>query len=44
MVRGKEKPANKFDLMEIVQVVPRKQVEYSDTVLGGTLGPYEVAL
>lgn len=44
VVRGKEKPANKFDLMEIVQVVPRKQVEYSDTVLGGTLGPYEVAL
>lgn len=42
VVRGKQKPDNKFDLMEIVQVVPRKQVEYAPSILGGALGPYEV--
>ena len=43
VVRGKEKPSNKFDLLEVVQVVPRKQVEYDPKMGGGNLGPYEVA-
>ena len=28
VMRGTEKPANRFGLLEIVEVVPRKQVEY----------------
>jgi branched-chain amino acid transport system substrate-binding protein len=43
VVRGKEKPSNKFDLLEVVQVVPRKQVEYPATMGGGELGPYKVS-
>ncbi|MDM0043838.1 substrate-binding protein [Variovorax dokdonensis] len=39
VVRGKEKPANKFDLLEVVQVVPRAQVDYDPTMFGGNLGP-----
>ncbi len=31
-----------FDLLEVVQVVPRKQVEYPATMGGGELGPYKV--
>ncbi|MFP5405807.1 MAG: ABC transporter substrate-binding protein, partial [Gammaproteobacteria bacterium] len=42
VVRGKEKPSNKFDLMEVVQVVPRAQVEYDPAMGGGELGPYVV--
>ena len=42
VVRGKEKPRNKFDLLEVVKVVPRAAVEYSPTMLGGNLGPYKV--
>ena len=37
------KADNKFDLLEVVQVVPRKQVEYDPKMGGGNLGPYEVA-
>jgi ABC-type branched-subunit amino acid transport system substrate-binding protein len=42
VMRGSEKPTNRFDLLEIVQVVPRKQVEYPATMGGGELGPYKV--
>jgi branched-chain amino acid transport system substrate-binding protein len=42
VVRGKEKPKNKFDLMQLEQVVPRAQVEYDPKLMGGNLGPYEV--
>ena len=40
VVRGKEKPTNKFDLLEVVKVVPRKEVEYDPKIFGGELGPY----
>ncbi len=40
VVRGKDKPANKFDLLDIVQVVPRAAVEYDSKIFGGSLGPY----
>ena len=43
VVRGKEKPSNKFDLLDIVKVVPRADVEYAASMGGGALGPYTVA-
>ena len=42
VVRGKQKPSNKYDLMDIVQVVPRKEVDYDPKMFGGNLGPYKV--
>jgi ABC-type branched-subunit amino acid transport system substrate-binding protein len=42
VMRGVQKPANKFSLLEVVKVVPRKQVEYPATMGGGELGPYKV--
>ena len=38
-MRGNEKPTSKFDLLKVVQVVPRKQVEYDAKIFGGELGP-----
>jgi branched-chain amino acid transport system substrate-binding protein len=40
VVKGKENPASKFDLLEVVEITPRKQVEYPASLLGGELGPY----
>jgi len=42
VVRGKQKPSNKFDLLEVVQVVPRSAVDYDPKIFGGELGPYTV--
>ncbi|MCW5773258.1 MAG: substrate-binding protein [Rhodospirillaceae bacterium] len=42
VVRGKEKPANQFDLLEVVKEVPRSAVEYDPKIFGGELGPYKV--
>jgi ABC-type branched-subunit amino acid transport system substrate-binding protein len=42
VVRGNQKPSSQFDLLEIVQQVPRSQVEYEAKIFGGQLGPYEV--
>ncbi len=42
VVRGNDKPTSQFDLLKIVQQVPRKQVEYEVGKWGGELGPYEV--
>ncbi len=39
-MKGKEAPANKFDLLEVVEVTPRDKVEYDHAMLGGELGPY----
>jgi hypothetical protein len=39
-VKGKENPSSKFDLLEVVEVTPRAQVEYEADMLGGELGPY----
>ncbi len=44
VVRGNNKPSSQFDLLEIVQEVPRKQVEYEAKIFGGELGPYKVKL
>jgi ABC-type branched-subunit amino acid transport system substrate-binding protein len=38
VVRGNQNPSSQFDLLEVVQEVPRKQVEYPASMLGGELG------
>ena len=40
VVKGKENPSSKFDVLEVVEVTPRTQVEYAPEMLGGDLGPY----
>ena len=40
VVKGKENPASKFDVLEVVEITPRAQVEYPAEMLGGELGPY----
>jgi branched-chain amino acid transport system substrate-binding protein len=40
VVKGKENPSSKFDVLEVVEVTPRAQVEYPASLLGGNLGPY----
>ena len=42
VVQGKQEPASKFDLLEVVEVTPRAQVEYAPTMedVQGELGPY----
>jgi branched-chain amino acid transport system substrate-binding protein len=42
VMRGVQKPANKFSLLEVVKVVPRSQVEYPANMGGGELGPYQI--
>jgi branched-chain amino acid transport system substrate-binding protein len=42
VVRGNTHPSSQFDLLEVVQIVPRKQVEYDPKIFGGELGPYRV--
>ncbi len=41
VVRGKQEPKDKFDLMEIVQVVSRDVTTYDPSIFGGELGPYD---
>jgi len=43
VVRGNPEATNDFDLLEIVRVAPRSQVEYPADLFPGDLGPYEVA-
>lgn len=40
VVKGKENPTSKFDVLEVVEVTPRAKVEYDAKLLGGELGPY----
>jgi ABC-type branched-subunit amino acid transport system substrate-binding protein len=40
VVKGKENPSSAFDVLEVVEVTPRAQVEYPASLLGGELGPY----
>ncbi|MEH6652066.1 MAG: substrate-binding protein [Motiliproteus sp.] len=42
VVKGNQNPSSQFDLLEIVQEVPRSQVEYDAKIFGGELGPYKV--
>lgn len=49
VVRGKQNPANQFDLLDIVKIVPRAEVEYDPNIPAfnpdgkADLGPYEPA-
>ena len=38
VVKGKENPANNFDLLEIVDVTPREKLMYDPSIFGGELG------
>lgn len=38
VVQGNSNPSSQFDLLEVVQEVPRSQVEYDASKLGGELG------
>ena len=38
VVQGNENPGSQFDLLQVVQQVPRSQVEYDANMLGGNLG------
>jgi len=38
VVRGNQNPTSQFDLLEVVDVTPRSQVEYKASMLGGNLG------
>ncbi|SHN14537.1 substrate-binding protein [Roseibium suaedae] len=40
VVKGKENPSSQYDLLEVVEVTPRAQVEYPAELLGGELGSY----
>ncbi|MGU9951425.1 MAG: substrate-binding protein [Gammaproteobacteria bacterium WSBS_2016_MAG_OTU1] len=42
VVKGKENPSSEFDVLEVVQEVPRAKVDYDPSIFGGELGPYEV--
>src|SRR5690606_14405296 len=42
VVRGNENPTSQFDILNIVDITPRAQVEYDASIFGGELGPYEV--
>ena len=39
VVRGKEKPANPFDLLEVVATASKDSVTYDPAIFGGELGP-----
>lgn len=39
VVQGKEKPKDKFDLLQVVQEVPTETVTYDPKIFGGELGP-----
>ena len=43
VVRGNENPTSQFDLLEVVEVTPRSQVEYDASIFGGDLGPVNAA-
>ncbi len=40
VVKGKENPTSKFDVLEVVEVTPVEQVTYEVGIFGGELGPY----
>jgi branched-chain amino acid transport system substrate-binding protein len=39
VVRGNQNPTSQYDLLEIVEITPRAQVEYDPSIFGGNLGP-----
>jgi branched-chain amino acid transport system substrate-binding protein len=43
-VKGKDTPANPFDLLEVVGTASRESVTYDPAIFGGELGPDTPAL
>ncbi len=43
VVQGKEDPADKFDLLQVVREVPAEEVTYDASMFGGELGPVNSA-
>lgn len=43
VVRGNENPTSEFDVLNIVQEIPREDVAYDPAMFGGDLGPAEPA-
>lgn len=41
VVRGNESPTSQFDVLNIVEEIPREDVAYDPTMFGGDLGPAE---
>ncbi len=41
VVRGKEDPKDKYDLLQVEKIVPRDVVTYDPAIFGGELGPYD---
>nr|WP_201777068.1 substrate-binding protein [Martelella endophytica] len=39
VVRGNPEPENEYDLLRVVKIVPRSQVDYDPSIFGGELGP-----
>jgi len=39
VVRGNPNPTSKYDLLKVVEITPRAQVEYDPAIFGGNLGP-----
>jgi branched-chain amino acid transport system substrate-binding protein len=39
VVRGNDNPKDKYDLMEVVKIVPREELTYDAAIFGGELGP-----
>ncbi len=39
VVRGNPDPQSEFDLLEVVKIVPRADVDYDPAIFGGELGP-----
>ncbi len=44
VVKGKESPANPFDLLELVDTASKESVTYDPSIFGGELGPYDPAM
>ncbi len=42
VVKGNENPTSQFDILEVVEVTPRAQVEYKPEIFGGDLGTCNV--
>ena len=44
VVKGKDAPANAFDLLEVVATAPRESVTYDASIFGGELGPADAKM
>src|SRR5690606_29207694 len=42
-VKGKDAPANPFDLLEVVATASKESVTYDPAIFGGELGPHTAA-